>query len=87
MSQPPEMLERNVDADATVPEQPPEPATESRRILIIESGSPGITRRALPHIQRNFTNPLCDLCTCWPDSDPSDFETVFRTSEDRGSLD
>ncbi len=86
MPQPPEMLERNVESTAPAPEQPSEPAAESRRILIIESGSPGITRRALPDIQRNFPSALCDLCTCWPDSDLSGFQTLYRTSDDPGLL-
>ncbi|MBI4458678.1 MAG: hypothetical protein HY648_01300 [Acidobacteria bacterium] len=50
-------------------------------VLVIESGSPEVARRALAGIRRIFPGARYHLLTCLPDPPPIRFDTVFRASD------
>ena len=53
----------------------------ARDVLVIESGSPEVARRALGGIRRIFPDAQYHLLTCWPDPPPDLFTNVFRTAD------
>jgi hypothetical protein len=53
---------------------------QARDILLIESGSPEVLRRALPPLRRNFPEARLHLCTCWPDPVPG-VTSVFQATD------
>src|SRR3990172_1686617 len=53
----------------------------ARDVLVIESGSPEGTRRALGGIRRIFPDARYHLLTCWPDPPPDLFADVFRAAD------
>jgi hypothetical protein len=52
----------------------------ARDLLLLESGSPEIFRRAFANIRRAFPHARLHLCTCWPDPPPG-CSDVFQVSE------
>ena len=55
------------------------PATTD--ILIIESGSPAVARRALERIRKHFPEARYHLCTCQPDAPSASYTSVFRAAD------
>jgi hypothetical protein len=53
-------------------------------VLIIESGSPHITDRAVIGLHRMFPNSPLHLATCWPNRAGRDFAQVFAVGEYAG---
>ena len=50
-------------------------------VLLFESGSPEVARRALEQIRRIFPAARYHLCTCWPDPPVGSVASVFRVVE------
>ena len=50
-------------------------------VLLIESGSPEVARRALGRIRALFPNARYHLLTCWPDTPASPYRNVFRAAD------
>ncbi|MCH8265899.1 MAG: hypothetical protein IH846_00090 [Acidobacteria bacterium] len=50
-------------------------------ILLIESGSPDVQRRALESILKLFPNARYHLCTCHPAPPPGAFASVYRVTD------
>ncbi|MBI3933221.1 MAG: hypothetical protein HY316_00925 [Acidobacteria bacterium] len=53
----------------------------ARDILLIESGSQDIFRRALEGIRRLFPEARLHLLTCWPDPPPGRFASLHRVRD------
>jgi hypothetical protein len=53
----------------------------ARNILLIESGSQDIFRRALEGIRRSFPEARLHLLTCWPDAPPGPFASRYVASD------
>jgi len=54
---------------------------EASDILLMESGSPEVARRALESIRRTFPDARYHLCTCQPVSVSEGFSSVLRVSD------
>ncbi|MBI3895546.1 MAG: hypothetical protein HY313_06415 [Acidobacteria bacterium] len=53
----------------------------TRDVLLIESGSPEVSRRALEGIRQIFPGAQYHLLTCWPGTPSMRFDTAFRASD------
>lgn len=53
----------------------------ARGVLLMESGSPEVSRRALEGIRQIFPQARFHLCTCWPDPVPGQFASVYRVTD------
>lgn len=50
-------------------------------VLLIESGSPEVARRALGKIREHFPDARYHLLTCWPDPPTGLYRSVFRAAD------
>ncbi len=53
----------------------------ARDVLLLESGSPEVARRAVGEIQKIFPGARYHLCTCHPVSAENAFASVFRVND------
>lgn len=53
----------------------------ARDVLLIESGSPEVARRALEGVRKIFPRARYHLCTCHPEAPAASFTDVFRASD------
>ena len=53
----------------------------ARDILLIESGSREVFRRALEGIRRSFPEARLHLVTCWPNPPPGPFASLYRVRD------
>ena len=56
-------------------------APEAADILLIESGSPDVRRRALEKILKIFPSARCHLCTCRPAPPSGEFASVYPVTD------